>query len=616
MIDKTHIHLNPEAEFVLPVVSGRGIDVGCGGAKTHPNAIGVDIIPPGDIGTEASQKGRLSQADVEASGDDLHMFADGELDYVIARHNLEHYVDPLKTLLEWRRVLKPGGVIGFVLPDDDEFDTLRADPTHLSVFTKSSFRNLIRLIDGIELAAIGTSRHKWSFYAIVEKVGPGGKPKYEYAKALNTWLALQVHHRARAAKDAGINDVAAAGYKKLLELSPETQIEAAPDSLWSARFAGLDIPFAKRGPGTRVAIMGEGAALRKMRDIIRLSGALSETVPLAEERIVNWRVESILREYLADYLVSFSFEPKIAELASGSRTPAIFWLQEPVVAEPLTRVDFDLSHSFIFTAVNGEVEKFRRMGAGHVFYSPSFFDEDIFRAVPGPRLGDCVIAVQDESSTLYFQLLERLRQRIAAKDSSVPEKNAIFTLIRKFGMAMESIKANPFGHDAAVALNASLSNIVTSGSGFTADEVFYALAQEAAIRMIPALAIATNAKLAQPSDPQSRANVFSTAGIVVALTPVSHLDSLPQIALEAMACGALLLINETPGVIKFFKDGEGLKYYRDFNEAGTLAERYRSNVAERAKIVDAGREALSGHTLKTRWAEIFAKAEGLLKEIR
>jgi ubiquinone/menaquinone biosynthesis C-methylase UbiE len=616
MMSMTHIHLNPEAEFVLPIISGKGIDVGCGAVKTHPNAIGVDIIAPGDMGTLASQKGQVSQADVEASGDNLHIFGDGELDYVIARHNLEHYVDPLKTLLEWRRVLKPGGVIGLVLPDDDEFDTLRADPTHLHVFTKSSFRNLIRLIDGLELAAIGTSRHKWSFYAIVEKVEPGGKPKYEYAKALNTWLALQVHHRAKAAKDAAINDVAAAGYKKLAELSPETRIDVEPGSLWPIRFTGLEIPFAKRGAGTRVAIMGAGALREKLMGLIRLSGSLSEIVPLSEERVVNWRVESILREYLADYLLSFSFEPKIADLASGSRTPAIFWLREPVVDEAKTRVDFDLSHSLVFTAVNGEMEKFRRMGARHVFYSPSFFDEDVFNAGPGSRLEDCVIAAPDESTTLYFQLLERLRQRIAAKESSVPEKNVIFALIRKFGMAMESIEANPFGRDAAVALNGSLSNIGLSASGVTVDEVFYAIAQETAIRLIPALAIATRAKLVKISNPQSRASAFSTADIVVALTPVSHMDSLPQIAVEAMACGALLLINETPGVKRFFKDGEGLKFYRDFNEAAALAESYRSNAGERGKIVDAGRMALSRHTLKTRWAEIFAKAEGLFKDIR
>lgn len=616
MIDKTHLHLNPEAEFMLPIVSGRGIDVGCGGAKTHPDAIGVDIIPPGDMGTQASQKGRVSQADIAASGDDLHMFGEGELDYIIARHNLEHYVDPLKTLLEWRRVLKPGGVIGLVLPDDDEFDTLRADPTHLHVFTKTSVRNLVSLIDGLQVAAMGISRHKWSFYAILEKVEHGGKPKYEYAKALNSWLARQVHHRAKAAKSSAVNDVADAAYKKLAELSPDTPMDATPGSLWPIRLEGVEIPLTQRGAGPRVAIMGGGPLCKKLTGVIRDTGARSEIVPFAEERVVNWQVEKILREYAVDYLLSFAFEPKIAALASDLRRPALFLLREPVVDTAGTRMDFDLSRCVIFTAIHGEVEKFRRMGAKHVFHSPPFFDEDVFKTGSGTRPENAVISTVDESSTRYFQLLERLRGRIAAKDSSVDEKNAIFALIRRFGMALESIGKNPFGRDAGKELANSLSNLDLSRFEITPDEVFYAVAQESALRMIPALAGATNAKLMKTPDPQSRANVFSAAKIAVALTPVSSEESLPQIALETMAGGALLLINETPGVKEFFKDGEGLKFYRDFKEASALAEHYLANANERDDIVSAGKAALSRHTLKNRWAEIFVKAKRLFEEIK
>jgi len=138
VMTRVNKELNPEAEPMIPLVEGKGIDVGCGGAKTHPDAIGVDIIPPGVEGWEASQKGIASQADVFACGDDLRMFADGELDYVIARHNLEHYVDPVNTLKEWARVLRRGGVLGVVLPDDNAFDTIHADPTRKHVFTQTS----------------------------------------------------------------------------------------------------------------------------------------------------------------------------------------------------------------------------------------------------------------------------------------------------------------------------------------------------------------------------------------------------------------------------------------------------------------------------------------------
>ena len=79
---------------------GRGIDVGCGYKKVHPDAIGIDLFPfPGvDI--------------VGISGDDLWMFRDEELDYVMACHSLEHFSDTKKTLKEWDRVLKEAGYWG------------------------------------------------------------------------------------------------------------------------------------------------------------------------------------------------------------------------------------------------------------------------------------------------------------------------------------------------------------------------------------------------------------------------------------------------------------------------------------------------------------------------
>lgn len=43
-------------------------------------------------------------------------FADNQFDFVMSSHLLEHCPDTLRTLLEWRRVLRPGGRIVLVLP--------------------------------------------------------------------------------------------------------------------------------------------------------------------------------------------------------------------------------------------------------------------------------------------------------------------------------------------------------------------------------------------------------------------------------------------------------------------------------------------------------------------
>ena len=149
---------------------GIGIDVGCGSKKTHQNALGIDVIPNGEVGKYGSEKRQISEADICASGDNLYMFANGALDYVVARHNLEHYENPMKTLKEWKRVLRKGGTLGVVLPDNAELDTLKIDPTHKYVFTKESFRKMLEMVGGFKLVKLETCVPKWSFVCVAEKI--------------------------------------------------------------------------------------------------------------------------------------------------------------------------------------------------------------------------------------------------------------------------------------------------------------------------------------------------------------------------------------------------------------------------------------------------------------
>lgn len=159
---------DPEMIALYKYCKGLGIDVGCGSRKTHPSALGIDIIPKGVQGKYGSEKRMISQADICASGDNLYMFADGVLDYVVSRHNLEHYNDSLKALMEWKRVLKKDGILGVVLPDDDIVDTIKLDPTHKHVFTKESFKNFLKTIGGFKILKL-ESCTKTSFVCIAKK---------------------------------------------------------------------------------------------------------------------------------------------------------------------------------------------------------------------------------------------------------------------------------------------------------------------------------------------------------------------------------------------------------------------------------------------------------------
>jgi SAM-dependent methyltransferase len=48
---------------------------------------------------------------------DLHAIGDGQYEFVLSSHTLEHIANPLRALREWRRVLADGGSLVLILPD-------------------------------------------------------------------------------------------------------------------------------------------------------------------------------------------------------------------------------------------------------------------------------------------------------------------------------------------------------------------------------------------------------------------------------------------------------------------------------------------------------------------
>lgn len=49
-------------------------------------------------------------------GSHLAPIPDATYDFVLSCHNLEHFANPIKALVEWKRVLRPGGALILVLP--------------------------------------------------------------------------------------------------------------------------------------------------------------------------------------------------------------------------------------------------------------------------------------------------------------------------------------------------------------------------------------------------------------------------------------------------------------------------------------------------------------------
>ena len=73
-----------------------------------------------------------AHVDLDLDRDGLRAFADGSFDGVVASHMIEHLANPVAALVEFWRVLRPGGRLVLLVPDRDHtFDAGRA-PTPLA----------------------------------------------------------------------------------------------------------------------------------------------------------------------------------------------------------------------------------------------------------------------------------------------------------------------------------------------------------------------------------------------------------------------------------------------------------------------------------------------------
>lgn len=157
-----------ENSILKQICVGKGIDVGCGHRKISDNCIGIDIIGKNEMGKFGCEKDKKSIADIKALGDNLP-FKNNELDFIVAKHNLEHYINPDKTVKEWKRVLKKSGKLGVIVPDDRYVNTLSLDKSHCAVFNPFLLAKLL-IKNGFKIIHQETAIEKWSICIIGEKV--------------------------------------------------------------------------------------------------------------------------------------------------------------------------------------------------------------------------------------------------------------------------------------------------------------------------------------------------------------------------------------------------------------------------------------------------------------
>ena len=159
---------NFEVDRVMGYCRGVGADVGCGRRTLGPHCLTVDWQNP--------------DAQIHARAESLP-FESESLDFVYAGHVIEHCENPLATVREWLRVVKPLGYVVIICPDrrgTPPRGSTAYDAQHkgdyvaeelveiLSVIPDASIINrdfeALRLQDG----------RPWSFKVIMRKHGRSG----------------------------------------------------------------------------------------------------------------------------------------------------------------------------------------------------------------------------------------------------------------------------------------------------------------------------------------------------------------------------------------------------------------------------------------------------------
>lgn len=178
---------------IVPFTRGRGLDLGCGPSKPYPHFTGVDN------GIDTKLFGIQMQPDFPVDTcERLPMFADAQWDFVFSSHLLEHIVDTRSALVEWWRVIKPGGHLVLYLPHRDLYPNIGtegANPDHKHDFVPAD------IID--TMASIVLQEDGNGFDVVMDEVRDAGI-EYSFLLVLKKRddLDMNLEAPARPAKSA------------------------------------------------------------------------------------------------------------------------------------------------------------------------------------------------------------------------------------------------------------------------------------------------------------------------------------------------------------------------------------------------------------------------------
>lgn len=157
------------ARDVLPYIGHTGFDIGCGPRKVYPHLTGIDNRK------DTALFGIQMRPDVIVKDCTRLPYKDGITETVFSSHTLEHIEDPKLALLEWWRLIVPGGHLILYLPHRDFYPNIGqpgSNPDHKHDFVPADIEQLMREIAPDWTLRVNESRNggrEYSFLQIYRK---------------------------------------------------------------------------------------------------------------------------------------------------------------------------------------------------------------------------------------------------------------------------------------------------------------------------------------------------------------------------------------------------------------------------------------------------------------
>jgi predicted SAM-dependent methyltransferase len=150
---------------------GCGLDIGFGGDPISPAAITLDL-----------SRGRMaycgdSPMNLDGDASNLFWFSDNVLDYVYSSHCLEDFENTKDMIIEWTRVLKIGGNLVLLLPDQKRYENhckmigAKPNPAHkIKNFGLLYLKNILSDINYLKVLYERDFKNNYNFLIVIKKI--------------------------------------------------------------------------------------------------------------------------------------------------------------------------------------------------------------------------------------------------------------------------------------------------------------------------------------------------------------------------------------------------------------------------------------------------------------